>query len=155
MTDEQSGSSTALYVKKRLAAYRKQREKECILILARAYIDVLTKLNGNASEAFQLFDKFMRTAAKAPVPRKRRGKANLALDACILAAGDAAPQRQREAAVAAAASAHTVREIDAARKRYNRLCAERDAREKWVAEVVAAVRVNCGQHRRSPSLRAP
>jgi hypothetical protein len=140
MTDEQSGSSnTALYVRKRLAAHRKRREQECIRILARAYIDVLTKLNGNASEAFQLFDKFTRTAAKAPVPRKGRGKADLALDARILAAGDTAPRRQREAMVAAAAGAQTAREIDAARKRYNRLRAEKDAYEKWLAEVVAAV----------------
>jgi hypothetical protein len=146
MTDEQSGSSTVLYVRKRLAAHRKRQEQdrkrqeqECIRILARAYIDVLAELNGNASEAFQLFDKFARTAAKAPVPRKGRGKADLALDARILAAGDAAPRRQREAVVAAAAGARTVREIDAARKRYNRLRAEKDAYEKGLAEVVAAV----------------
>jgi hypothetical protein len=139
MTNEQSGSRTAVYVRKRVAAQLKQRKKECILILARAYIDVLTKLSNNASESFQLFDKFTRTVAKARVPRKGRGKADLALDARILAAGDAAPRGQREAVVGAATGAQTAREIDAARKRYNRLRAEKDADEKWLAEVVAAV----------------
>jgi hypothetical protein len=139
MTDEQTGSSAALYVRKRLTAHRKQREKECILILARAYMDVLRKLNGEVSETFRLFDQFARTAAKAPVPVRRRGKSNVALDARILAAGDAAPHGQKEVAVAAAAGAKTAREVDAARKRYNRLRAEKVAYEKWRADVVAAV----------------
>jgi hypothetical protein len=144
LTDEQSGSSSApcvkKYVRKRLAVDRKRREQECIVILVRAYIDVLSKLNGDVREAFKLFDKFTKTAAKAPVPRKGRGKADPALDTRILAAGDAAPHGQKEAAVAEAAGAKTAREIDAARKRYSRLCAERDAHEKWVAKVVGAVR---------------
>ena len=139
MTDRPSGSSTALYVRKRLAARRKRRIQECILILARAYIDVLSKVDNDVSEAFRLFDKFTRTAAKGPVPTRRRGKAYPELDARILAAGDAAPPRKREAAVAAAAGAKTTREVDAARKRYDRLRAERDAHEKWLAEVVPAV----------------
>jgi hypothetical protein len=143
LSEDQAGSSSALnakqYVKKRLTAQRKRREAECIVILARAYIEVLQKLNGDVSEAFRLFDKFARTAVKAPVPMRRRGKANPALDARILAAGDAAPRGQKEAAVAAAAGAKTEREMDAARKRYNRLRAERDVREKWLAKVVAAV----------------
>ena len=146
MTDEPSGSSTALYVRKRLTAHRKRREQECILIeqecifiLARAYIDVLEKLNGDVGETFRLFDRFAKIAAKAPVSVRRRGKANPALDARILAAGDAAPRGQKEVAVANAAGAKTVREIDAARKRYSRLSAERDANEKWQAELVAAV----------------
>lgn len=143
MTEDQAGSSGELYVKryvkKRLTAGRKRQEQECIVILARAYIDVLEKLNRDVSETFRLFDKFARTAAKAPVPMRRRGKANPALDARILAAGDAAPRGQREAAVADAVGAKTVKEIDAARKRYNRLRAEKDANEKWLAAVVAAV----------------
>jgi hypothetical protein len=139
MTDEQPGSSAALYVRKRLAARRKRREQECILVLARAYIDVLEKLDGDVSETFRLFEKFARTAAKAPVPVRRRGKADPALDARILAAGDAAPQGQREAAVADTVGAKTAREVDAARKRYNRLRAEKDAYEQLLARVVAAV----------------
>lgn len=139
MTEEQSGSSRA-YVKKRVSAHLKRRKNECIVILARAYFEVLSKLNQDVREAFRLFDMFTRTAAKAPVPQRRRGKADPELDARILAAGDAAPPWQREGAVAAAAGANTTREIDAARKRYNRLRARRDAQEKQVAEVVSVVR---------------
>jgi hypothetical protein len=115
--------------------------------LARAYIEVLKKLGGDVSETFRVFDMFTNTAAKAPTPVRRRGKANPALDARILAAGDAAPRGQKEVAVADAAGAKTTREIDAARKRYNRLRAERDAHKKWVAELVAAV---SGKLRRWP-----
>jgi hypothetical protein len=140
MTDAHTGSVTALYVRKRLAADRKRRADECVVILARAYLDVLSKLNGDVSEAFRLFDKFTRTAAKGRMPTRRRGKADPELDARILAAGDAAPSRQREAAVATAAGATTLKQIGAARKRYDRLRAERDANEKRVAKVIAAVR---------------
>jgi hypothetical protein len=143
LTEDRAGSSSALYVKqyvkKRFATYRERREQGCTVILARAYIDVLEKLNGDVSETYRLFDKFARTVAKSPVPVRRRGKANRALDARILAAGDAAPRGQREVAVADAAGAKSVKEIDAARRRYNRLRAEKDAREKWLAEVVSAV----------------
>jgi hypothetical protein len=151
LTEDQVDSSTTLYVrtyvKQRLAASHKRRVQECIVILARAYIDVLEKLNGDVSETFRLFDKFTRTSVRAPVPPRRRGKANPALDARILAAGDAAPRRQKEVAIADAAGAKTAREIDAARKRYNRLRTERDAHEKWLAELIAAV---SGKLRRRP-----
>jgi hypothetical protein len=146
LTEDQAGSSGALYAKKsvekRLAAHRTRREQECIVMLARTYVDILTRLDGNVSETFRLFDKFTKTAAKAPMPVRRRGRADPALDARILAAGDAAPRGGKEMAVTVAAGAKTVREIDAARKRYNRLSAERDAKEKWLAELVAAVRRN-------------
>jgi hypothetical protein len=108
-------------------------------ILMRAYIDLLVKLSGDVAETFRLFDKFTKTAVKAPMPVRRRGTADPALDARILAAGDAAPRGQKEAAVADAAAAKTVNEIDAARRRYNRLRAKKDADEKWLAELVAAV----------------
>jgi hypothetical protein len=140
MTDEQSDASLALYVKKRLSADRKRRKRECIAILARAYTDVTTKLNGDVSEAFRLFDEFTRTVAKESVPQKRRGKADPRLDALILAAGDAAPHGQREAAVAAAVGARAAKKVDAARKRYNRLRAERHADETKRAAVTSAVR---------------
>ncbi len=148
MTEERSGSSSALYVRKRVSARLKRREDECIDILARAYIDVTTKLNGDVSEVYRLFNEFTTTFVKAPVPQRRRGKAEPEFDARILAAGDAAPRGQREAAVAAEAGAQTTREIDAARKRYDRLRAKRDADEKWLAELVAAVRRKLGH--RSP-----
>jgi hypothetical protein len=140
MTDAHTASVTALYVRKRLAADRKRRADECVVILARADLDVLSKLNGDVSEAFRLFDKFTRTAAKGRMPTRRRGKADPELDARILAAGDGAPRGKMEAAVAAAAGATTIRQIDAARKRYDRLRAERDANERSLAKVVAAVR---------------
>ncbi len=145
MTNKHPGSSSSRtgtnpWVERRVAAHLKRREDECILILARAYIDVAAKLNGDRGKTLQLFDEFTRTVAKALVPQRRRGKANPALDARILAAGGAAPRGQKEVAIANAACAQDVRQVDAARKRYNRLSAERDAREKWLAEVVADVR---------------
>jgi hypothetical protein len=153
MTDEPASPSGTPYVKKRVAAYLKRREEECILILARAYIDVATKLNGDVSRVFQLFHEFTTTAAKASVPPRRRGKADPELDAHILHAGDAAPRGQKEMAVADAAGARTVKDMDAARRRYNRLRAERDAHDKWVAEVVAAVRPKLRRWSRKPLLK--
>jgi hypothetical protein len=148
MTEERSGSSSALYVRKRVSAHFKRREDECIVILARAYIDVATKLNGDVSEVFRLFNEFTTTVVKAPVPQRRRGKADPEYDARILAVGDAAPRGRKEAAIAAEAGAQTASEIDTARKRYDQLRAKRDAHEKWLAEVVAAVRRKLGH--RSP-----
>ncbi len=148
VTKEQPNSTIARYVGKRLGAERNRRVREGAEILARAYIEVLSTLNGDISETFLLFDKFTRIAAKGPVPTKRRSKANPELDARILAAGDAAPPRQRKRAVADAAGANTPNQMDAARKRYDRLRAERDLREKMLAKLVAAVR------RKSPR-RAP
>lgn len=140
MTDEQGGSNTSLYVKERVSALLKHRETECTVILARAYIEILKKLNGDVGTAFRLFNEFTRTVADAPVPQRRRGKANRKLDARILAAGDTAPRGQREAAVAEAAGAKTTKQVDAARKRYDRLRADRDTHNKWVAEMVSVVR---------------
>jgi len=150
LTQDQAGSrGIRQYVKKRVVAYEKRREQECIILLARTYIDVATRLNGDLGEVFRLFDEFTRTIAKAPVPQRRRGKANPALDARILAAGDAAPRGQKEAAVAAAAGAKTEKDMDAARKRYNRLRAERDVREKWLAKTVSVVSRKLGLQPRS------
>lgn len=109
MTEERSGSSSALCVRERVSAHLKRREDECIVILARAYIDVATKLNGDVSEVYRLFNEFTTTVAKAPVPRRRRGNADPEYDVRILAAGDAAPRGQKEAAVAAEAGAQTTR----------------------------------------------
>ncbi len=145
MTEEQSGSSRALYVRRKVSAQLKHREDECIAILALAYTEVATKLNGDVSKAYRLFDEFTRIVAKEPVPQRRRGKANRELDARILAAGDAAPRRQQEVEIAAATGAKTTRQVDAARKRYDRLRAQRDAHEKWLADVVAAVRRKLGR----------
>jgi hypothetical protein len=137
MTDEQAGSNTALYVRKRLGAYRKRRVQECILILASAYIDVLSKLNNDVSEAFRLFDEFTKTAAKGQVPTRRRGKARAryAHSRCWRCSTAA----QERGCGCGCSGGKTTREVDAARKRYDRLRAERDAHEKWLAEVVPAV----------------
>lgn len=144
MTDGLFGSasrpiSSSTWVKGRIAARLKRREDECTLILARAYIAVAKKLNGDVRETFRLFDEFTGTVAKAPVPQRRRGKADRELDARILAAGDAAPNGRKKSAIAEAAGADTLEQMDAARRRYNRLRSERDAQKKWLAELVAAV----------------
>ena len=154
MTDEQAGSNTALYVRKRLGAYRKRRVQECILILASAYIDVLSKLNNDVSEAFRLFDEFTKTAAKGQVPTRRRGKARPELDARILAAGDAAPPRKREAAVAVAAEAKprgkwTPRGNDTTDSGPN-VMHMKNGSPRWSPRGC----INYGGHRRSPSSKA-
>jgi hypothetical protein len=152
MNDEQPISSSTLYVRRRVLTLLKRREIECEAILARAYIEILKKLNGDVSSALRLFTEFTRTVVKAPVAQRRRGRADPELDARILAAGDAAPRRQREAAIAAAAGAKTMRDIDAARKRYDRLRAERNESERWLTKVVSAVRRKLKLHRPSQSL---
>lgn len=128
------------WVRRTVAAHLKRQEADCLLILAHAYIEVARKLNGDRRKTFDLFDEFTKTVAKALAPKGGRGRANPARDARILAAGDAAPRGQKEVAIAAAAGATSLPEIEAARKRSNRLAKKRDAREKWLADVVAAVR---------------
>jgi hypothetical protein len=63
-----------------------------------------------------------------------RGATNPERDAWILAAGDAAPEGQKEAAIAAAVGARTAKESAAALKKYFRLVAERKRDEKALAE---------------------
>jgi hypothetical protein len=138
------------WVERRVTAYLKRREGECVDILLRAYLGVLKKQGGNAGEAFRLFDEFTRTVAKRLAPRRRRGKADPALDARILAAGDAAPPGQREKAIAEAVDAENAREFDAARKRYYRRSSERDVLNKRLAEVTARMRRKLGLPPRRP-----